>query len=164
MEVLKLKKFIFILSFFSLLFTGCFSSNNYTNSIYSNDEKIIAEGDSFYLNLKNQKLTDDSLTASCVFNGIDTIWQYNADSDLEVDLTYGLTLTKGKAKLVFIDGNNKITNIVERTEKYTDENTAIAKLNLKKGINRIKLVAADKPDLNLNLSIDVGDLEGLGLS
>ncbi|WP_308780268.1 hypothetical protein [uncultured Clostridium sp.] len=44
--------------------------------------------------------------------GLDIIWTYEADKDMELDMKYLLNVTSGKVKLVLISADNSVTSLI----------------------------------------------------
>lgn len=93
---------------------------------------------------------------------MDTIWTYESEDDIEIEMTYLLKLKKGKAKLVLISPDGTLTNTIEVNKDSVLEDYAVNKLSIKKGINRIKLVAADYAKIEFDIGIDYGTFSELG--
>jgi hypothetical protein len=133
------------------------------SSIYDDPDKIASESNSFsYYEDVDQDIEDTSCTVSVHgMDGMDTIWTIDAADDTEVSIDFELGLQSGEVKLVLISPDGELDNLIEcREENYVigDKN-----ITLKPGKNRIKIVSKDKAEFDLNLSIDDGDFEKLGL-
>ncbi|MBU5438050.1 hypothetical protein KQI42_08530 [Tissierella sp. MSJ-40] len=146
----------------TLLCTGC--GVNYMNSLYSKDDEISSDTNSFSLDKDEQSIDGQAYTGKLEFEGMDTIWKYNAEDDMEIELSYLLSVSKGKAKLVLIDPSGKLETLVENKDKTIQKDMETIKMSLKKGENRIKLVASNKAQIELKLSVDVGDLNNIGFN
>ena len=93
---------------------------------------------------------------------MDTVWTYDAAEDVSAELSYSVSVYNGKMKLVLIAPDDSLTTIAEITaetalgayQKYT--------VHLKKGKNRIKVVAGKDTKLDIELSIPIGEFEELG--
>ncbi|KNF07628.1 hypothetical protein CLPU_14c00460 [Gottschalkia purinilytica] len=146
--------------FATLLFTGC--RLNYMSSLYSKDNKISSDTNSFSLNKEEQSMDDQEYIGKLEFEGMDTIWKYNAENDMKIKLSYLLSVNKGKAKLVLIDPTGKVETLIENKDSNTQKNIETIMISLKKGKNRIKLVASNKAQIELKLNVNVGDLNKIG--
>ena len=143
----------------ALIISGC-SIN--TKSVYSNTNKISSNTNSFNLNNENQSIENHSYVGKLEFEGMDTIWTYNAEKNEEVEISYLLSVTKGKAKLILINSNEELETIIENKDNVqpTDMNSMI--LSLTEGENRIKLVAQDNAQIELKVNISKGELTKVG--
>lgn len=140
--------------------TGCTVS-----SIYSNEDKIISGTNTFNLSEEEQTIEGQKFIAEVQFGGMDTIWICEAGADYEVDIDYSLDLSEGKAKLVLISADGTIADIVESEfeEEDTSEKIGTMTLSLKKGENRIKLIAIDKSEVSFEIEIEDGEFYKLGM-
>lgn len=155
-----------ILLFLAMLFvlTGCFTGAiNDMGEIYSNDEKISSDTNTYNLNyIKNQTIDMQRFVGDIEFDGMDTIWKYNAEKDIEIDMSYLLTLSQGTAKLVLIQPDGTVVNITETTKDSDITELQVASLSLKEGENRIKLVAKNKARISFEFIIEMGDFFEFG--
>lgn len=144
-----------------LILSGC--SNNSMNTLYSNDKKIASDSNSFNLNSDKQSIDGQAYNGKLEFEGMDTLWKYKADKDYKIDISYLLSVAKGKAKLVLIYPDGTVTNIEENTDKAKPNELSTTSLTLLKGENRIKLVGANKAQIDLEVKISEGEFEKLGM-
>lgn len=143
-----------------LLLSGC--SNNSMNLVYTNDKEIANDSNSYNLTDDKQNIDGQVYTGEFEFEGMDTLWTYETDQDCKIDISYLLSLSRGKAKLVLITPDGAVTNIVENTNNSKKDKLTTISLSLLKGENRIKLIAANKAQIELEVQIDQGDFEKLG--
>lgn len=153
-----MKKALAVVFIMMLVLTGCSMG-----SIYSNEEKIASDNNSYNLDVKEQKIDGHKFTGNIEFEGMDTIWKYQAEEDSLIDITYLIKLTAGKAKLVLISPDGDVIDIVEITDKSDLMEASTTSLSLKKGENRIKLVATDNAKISFEIEIEVGDFFELGM-
>lgn len=153
-----MKKALAVVFIMMLVLTGCSMG-----SIYSNEKKIASDNNSYNLDVKEQKIDGNKFTGNIEFEGMDTIWKYQAEEDSLIDITYLIKLTAGKAKLVLISLDGDVVDIVENTDKSDLMEASTTSLSLKKGENRIKLVAADNAKISFEIGIEVGDFFELGM-
>lgn len=153
-----MKKALAVVFIMMLVLTGCSMG-----AIYSNEKKIASDNNSYNLDVKEQKIDGNKFTGNIAFEGMDTIWKYQAEKDSLIDITYLIKLTAGKAKLVLISPDGDVVNIVETTDKSDLMEASTTSLSLKKGENRIKLVAADNAKISFEIGIEVGDFLELGM-
>ena len=153
-----MKKALAVVFIMILALTGCSMG-----SIYSNEEKIAGDTNSYNLDVIEQKIDGHKFTGNIEFEGMDTIWKYQAEEDSLIDITYLIKLTSGKAKLVLISPDGDVVEIVENTDKSDLTETSTTPLSLKKGENRIKLVAKDNAKISFEIGIEVGDFLELGM-
>lgn len=152
-----MKRMIGFFVFITLLLTGC--SMNY---LYSNDKKISSYTNSFNLNKAEQTIEDQEYIGELEFEGMDTVWIYNAEQDMDIEVSYLLSVSEGKAKLVFIGPEGELKILVENTGNVIQKEMKTSKFSLKKGKNRIKLIGANKAQIYLKLKINEGILYTVG--
>lgn len=163
------KKYAAILILLSALLIGCSKNSmtyiydNYITSIYDDNEKISSTTNSYSLNGIEQSINGQQFRANIKrIEGMDTIWTYESDEDRELNMTYLISVTSGKLKLVLISPDNSVTNIIERTNQLNMSNYDTNTLHIKKGVNRIKLVADKDTSAELDITIPDGKLKKLG--
>ena len=84
-----------------LLLSGCVMNTG--ARVYDN-EKVLA-GDSNSYNLANYSgsQSDQTVSGSAEkLEGMDAIWELDTDEEKEVNISYSLTVTSGKAKLIYV--------------------------------------------------------------
>ena len=142
------------------------------STVYDNQE-LIAKNQSS-ANKMNYKLSrhDGTTTITCgKMQGMDIIWEYEADEDAVCQMYYNLKVTSGKAKLVLIQPDKTVITLAEQdstanensqtaesiTTDNTDETTStegpMVELDLKKGKNRIKIVCGKGTSFSLSFTI-----------
>ncbi len=155
----------------AMLLGGC--SGYKTSELYDNNRRIAGQGNTYNKVNYKQSQKDNTYKISCeVFEGMDTIWTYNASEDMEMKMTYSLEVEGGKAKLVLISPNGELQTIAEiisdedgyessessrsSTTGEADEDnegeTADVTLQLREGNNRIKLVGGADTSINLEMT------------
>lgn len=140
----------------SLVISGC--GSNYMNSLYSNNKEISSDTNSFSLNNDNQALDEKGYVGKLEFEGMDTIGEFNPERNTEVEISYLLSVTKGKAKLVLIKPDGDLETIVENKDNTKQSKMNSTKLSITKGENRIKLVAQDNAQIELKINVSNGEL------
>ena len=94
-----------------------------------------------------------SLTVS-KFDGRQTLWKKilegNADSEIQIDLK----ISRGNAKVVYIDADNNITVLLECSQNDPNEQKATKTVSLTNGLNRLKIVGYDCRDVDLKILFD----------
>lgn len=143
----------------SIIISGC--GLNYMSYLYSNNKKISSDN-SFSANNTKQTLDEHGYVGKLEFEGVDTIWSYNTETDTEVEISYLLSVTKGKAKLVLIKPDGEVEIIFESKDNNKQSKTNSTKLSLTKGENKIKLVAKDNANIELKIDASKGDLYKVG--
>lgn len=155
-------KYVMIFILMSMLIIGC--SKNYMTSIYNDNEKISSDTNSFNLDVKEQSIDGQKFKGVIEkIEGMDTIWTYEADKDTMLDITYLLNVSSGKSKLVLIYPDSSVTTIIETTKDSEVVDYATNPLQIKKGLNRIKIVADENTSLEFNISIPNGEFKELGM-
>lgn len=142
---------ILLLAVLCMLMTGC--SNEYAKTEYDSDKKIAAEGDRYSKNksLFNTSDGEYSLTVA-QYDGRETLWTDWTDKDQDVGIKLSLSLSKGRAKVVYVDDEGNITTIIECSPEDCTDGYITKNLSLKKGKNRIKIVGYDCRNIDLKFS------------
>ena len=131
--------------------------------MYDNDSKIADNSNSY--NLINCEQHIDGQNYQCrieKLEGMDTVWTYDAAEDVSAELSYSVSVYNGKMKLVLIAPDDSLTTIAEITAETASGASQKYTVHLKKGKNRIKVVAAKDTKLDIELSIPIGEFEELG--
>lgn len=150
---------IFMVLFIPLLI-GC---TNFMNSIYDNDKQISRTTNSFSIESDDQTLNDTELKGTVKkMVGMDKVWTYDSDEDSDIDITYMFKVKSGKVKLALIHPDDSVETIVETTKDSEVSDTATSTLHLKKGTNRIKIVAAEDTSFEFDINVPKGKLKKLG--
>ncbi len=120
-----------------------------------------------------RQFTKDGITTiTCKkMTGMETIWKYQANEDMTLQMVYDLKVTNGKAKLVLITPDDTIITLTEQdsavfednngqaseTTKYSDtgmpDMESTVDLNLQKGENRIRIVCRKGTTFSLSFRI-----------
>lgn len=127
-----------------------------------NDQKLLAGHDS--ANKMNYRLSihDETTTVKCnKMTGADTLWSYNADNDISLNMHYTFQVTNGKAKLILVNSDDTIITLAEQDsavasddpDSITSATESIAVLDLKKGVNRIKIACEKGASFSLSFNI-----------
>lgn len=151
-----MKKWIIFLMC-ALILTGCGM-----NSLYSNESKISSDTNSFNLNEEQQRVDNQEYIGQLEFEGMDTIWTYDAKEDINVEISYKLSVTEGKAKLVLVHPEGRLETITENKENKIQEQEENITLALERGSYRIKLVGANKAQIDLSFKASAGNLHTVG--
>lgn len=140
---------------------GC--ASNSMVDIYENDSKIASNSNSYNLINCEQRIEEQNYKCSIEkFEGMDTVWTYDAVEDVSAELSYFASVYNGKIKLVLIAPDDSLTTIAEITPETKLEDSSNYTINLKEGKNRIKIVAGEDTKLDIELSIPIGEFEELG--
>lgn len=117
--------------------------------MYDDSSKIIKSGDSytFYTCTSTWDSNKEMSMKFGSFSGTDTIWSFDVKKDTEVTFNYESNIDDGEFKVVLINPNKEIENILEGTVK--DKNT----IKVSKGEYRIKFVGK-KAKGKINISIE----------
>lgn len=155
------KKNKFIIMFLAMLLTGCSLKN--VSSIYNDNDKISGNYNTFNIDIEEQRIDGEKFVGIInKIEGMDTIWTYESEEDRNLDMTYLLNVETGKVKLVLISPDNSITNIIERTNESEITNYATSTIQIKKGLNRIKIVAGKKSSGEFDIKMPYGKFMELG--
>ena len=133
-------------------------------SIYNDNEKISSNTNSFNLDIEKQNIEGQKFNGVIKkIEGMDTIWTYESDKNMELDMTYLLNVISGKVKLVLIAPDSSVTNLIEVTKESDVIDYATNTLQIKKGFNRIKIVADKNTSFEFDISIPNGEFKELGM-
>lgn len=155
------KIFLIICILFTIILSGC---GNSRNSLYTDKREILSENNSFNLSNTEQEISQDGYVGKMEFEGMDTIWRYDCATETQLEVTYLLSVFNGTAKLVLITPNGEIETIAEEGYENNDNELTTIKLNLEKGLNRIKLVAKSNAIINIQLKVSQGELYEIGFN
>ena len=142
---------------------GCSGASSKQKNIYTNDEQIAAQGDTYsYLNRIGGK---DSIEKTNLINlefnrfyGTDTLWNIVSKGKHELELNYNCEISRGRFKAVLITPTKEVLVLFEGT----DVGTKI--INLDEGKHRLKIVGQDakgkiRIDIpeNINIRLEKND-------
>ncbi|MGL5634330.1 MAG: hypothetical protein ACRDDL_04635 [Sarcina sp.] len=137
----------------SITIGGCSSG---MNAIYEDDNKIQSYTSTFNLNAKHEILNKNSYSGDLKFEGVNTIWKYEALEAGKVDIDILCELKSGRFKLVLVDGNGNSKILVELDEVGKEFNENI-EINVKKDeVYRIRAVGDEA-----NINLEITSLEGV---
>ena len=131
--------------------------------IYDNDSKIAGNSNSYNLINCEQSIEEQNYKC-CIekFEGMDTVWICDAAEAVSAELSFFASVYDGKMKLVLIAPDGSLTTIAELTPETKLEDFINYTINLKKGKNRIKVVAGKDTKFDIDLFIPIGEFEKLG--
>lgn len=157
-----MKKQIIILP---VLLTVCFLLSgcllNSASKVYDDDKRIAENYNTYNLVKSVQNIDGDTLSGSADrLEGMGTIWRYKAKEDEEVTLNYKIKVDSGKAKLVYIAPDDKITTLIECTSD--SEKQMEITFSVPEGKNRIKLIGGKDTKIEYEISVDKGSIESFG--
>ena len=138
-----MKRKLFLCVALLVLFTAGGCSSDFMTSIYNDDSRIVEESDSY-----NRVRYVQS-----------TLWSCRASRDMEADIIYKIQVEKGKVKLVLIAPDDTLTIVTEVTSDTSEEHSE-AVLELKEGMNRIKIVAGEDTKFKMEVSVSEGEFKG----
>lgn len=156
---MKVRKWIGALLITACLIAGC--GMNPMLAVYDDNVKIASHSNTYNLINYEQVQEDLHFTASVEkMEGMDTVWVFDAEEDTIVDITYLLNVSSGKMKLVLINPEKEVSIIVECDSEMAEpvQDT----LEIKKGNNRIKVVASENTQFDMDMTLSAGGLKELG--
>ena len=158
----KIKRWLAALAA-GMLITGCSFAVNPGERFYDNEEGIAGETNSYNLTNYSGSQDDNTVSGSAEkMEGMDTIWNYTASDDTEVILSWKLSVSSGKAKLVLIDPDGNLSTLVECEASSDGEQEGSGTFEIKQGENRVKLVGAEETALEFEFTADKGDVHTPG--
>ena len=144
-----------------LLIPGCVVNRG--TKIYNSDEMIVKDYNSYNLVMSRQSVSENHLTGSAqTMEGMGEIWEFDAPKDLDVKIESQITVSSGKAKLVLIDPDDTVTILKEYTADSKAEQKYSETFRVKKGHNRMKLVAGKDTQIEFDISVDQGEMNTFG--
>lgn len=156
---MKVRKWIGVLLITACLIAGC--GMNPMLAVYDDNVKIASDSNTYNLINYEQVQEDLHFTASVEkMEGMDTVWVFDAEEDTIVDITYLLNVSSGKMKLVLINPEKEVSIIVECDSEMAEpvQDT----LEIKKGNNRIKIVASENTQFDMDMTLSASGLKELG--
>lgn len=133
-----------------------FAFDDGKNSIYNDEQKISANKDNYTFEDKIEaRISSNQIDMTYSgFSGMNTIWVIEVKEYSEIEFNLDSTVSIGEFKVVLINNQREIKNIVEGTEKGDKT------IKLEKGKYIVKLVgrkAAGKINLSIhkNQNIDI---------
>ena len=132
-----------------LTMTAC--SNEFAQQEYDSAEKIAESGDRYAKSVSVMTWNDRGLSFSAgSFDGRETMWSEIVTDEGTVGISVSLSLEEGMAKLVYIDPDDNITELIESTYGRDISRT----ITMPVGENRIKLVGYGCKELELEMLLD----------
>ncbi len=157
------QKFITFILLLILTFSFVACNNTSKYDVFNDNKKIASHDNNFFISNYYQRIEGKSF--DCLvenMSGMDTIWSFNSTQDKELEISYLINVNKGKVKLVLISPDNSISNIVEISDMSDLKDFAISKMNIKKGLNRIKIVVTEDSKFIFRIKISEGQFSKLG--
>lgn len=131
--------------------------------VYDNDRALAGDANSYNLTNYSSAQSDNTVSGTAEkLEGMDTIWEFDADEAGEVNISYSLTVESGKAKLVCVDPDGTVTTLVECIAGEGSEQSASDSIQVEAGENRIRLVGAEGTSLEYEFTADAGEVEPFG--
>lgn len=132
-----------------LTMTAC--SNEFAEQEYDSAEKIVQASDRYAMSLSASTWNNNVLSYSAgSFDGRETLWSELVTQEGTVEISVSMSLEEGMAKLVYIDPDDTITEIIEST--YGNDIRRM--ITMPVGENRIKLVGYGCKGLELEVELD----------
>ncbi|MDD2981324.1 MAG: hypothetical protein PHN80_15330 [Hespellia sp.] len=155
-----MRKIIKILSMVAVLLaatSGC--SLNTGAKVYDNEKMIVKNYDSYNLIRSKQNVKNNCISGSAeCMEGMGTIWKMDADTPTDVNISYKIKVSSGKAKLVLISPDNTVTELAECTPESDSEQKKSDTFHVDEGKNRIKLIGAKETKIEFEISADKGNM------
>lgn len=105
------------------------------DNIYANDTRIIEKSDTYSYMLKEGGNEANKTLLNFELTGMETLWEIEASEDTIVEIDYKSKVEAGDVKLVLISEDDDMQIFFE------GEGNGKSALEIKKGLNRIKIVA-----------------------
>lgn len=88
-----------------------------------------------------------------------TIWEFDSESDHELNFDYEINLESGEIRLVMIDPNNNVTDLLD--EYINPEIIGKKSINITKGNYRIKLLGIENAKGRIITKVNYGSISGV---
>ncbi|NLC45119.1 MAG: hypothetical protein GX783_12670 [Clostridiales bacterium] len=130
---------------------GCSSVVSHQDSIFDNDSKIIAQGDSHTYKSRLGNIADKETEIKFnSFSGSDTIYRIISDGESDAIFNFSSISDKGDFKVVLITADDEIINIVNGTGEGSES------ISIEDGTSRVKLIGK-KAKGEIKLKIESGE-------
>lgn len=141
-----------VISSITVVGIGCGPMNEYQNSMFDDESKIVKESDSHtYKSRAENNINEDKSIKFSSFSGTETIYELDCNNENEeIVLNLKTSIDKGDFKIVLISPEDKVTDIVIGTNELNET------FKLEKGTSRIKLVGKQSGG-KIDIRIDVGE-------
>lgn len=141
------------------LCVGCGAAS----SSYEDEAQIAQQHNTYNLPYAQQAVDNGVYAANVTFEGMDTLWGYDAPADGQIEVAHQLWVKDGRAKLVLVTPDGVCTTLVEDAGhgQPTSDLNSIA-VRVQAGHNRIRLVTDGESEIELQLQIDCGNFVPLG--
>ncbi len=140
---------VIVVAALCLTMTAC--SNEFAEQEYDSAEKIVESGDRYATSLSASTCTNNALFYSAgSFDGRETLWSEIVIEEGMVEISVSMSLDEGMAKVVYIDPDDNITELIESTYGKDISRT----ITMPEGENRIKLVGYGCKGLELEMEFD----------
>ena len=144
---------ICIIACMAVCLAGC--GNEYAKQEYNDAEKIAQIDDRYSESIYHFKSIDGGYSLTIAkFDGRDTFWKKTLEEDVEVEMQLDLKISSGTVKIVFIDCDNNITDLIECSQDSSNEQTATKTVSFTSGLNRLKIVGYDCKGIDLKILFD----------
>ena len=144
-----------------MLLPGC--ALNTGARVYDDEKALAADYNSYNLINFSGSQSENTVSGSAErLEGVDTIWEFDAQEQAEVNIFCHLTVTSGKAKLVYVDPDGTVSTLLECSAGEDGGMSASETIEVKEGENRIRLVGAEDTGLEYEFTADKGEVEAFG--
>ena len=157
---MKRSKLLFVMIAVILALAGC--ALILQVDVYDDEEALARTSNTYRIIGKSVRIVNQNCVGSMQrFEGMNTLWTSTVSNDGSIDITYKLSVSGGKLKLVLITPDDTVTTLVETTPDTTMEDYGTISVEVKKGDNRIKLVGSGVEKLNFDITIPIGEFHTL---
>lgn len=142
--------FVALVALMCVVLAGC--STEYAKEEYNLDSKIASRGDHCSIMAKSETCTTHGATFKAKeFAGNTTIYECSILDDGLMNIECSLSLSSGVAKLVYVDGYDAVTTLVECTPENPSIDSVVVATDVNVGKCRIKLVGYDCKDVEAEI-------------
>ena len=146
-----MRKLLVIVFAMMVMVTGC-SINN----LYNNTKALQKDSNTYNLDEESQRVESQMYEGSITFEGVSTIWRYEVEETTEIDFNINMESDSGRAKIILLKPDGEIEVLIEHDKDSMTSNEVFS-LNLEPGLNRIRVVAADKAEIKLVTTCEYGE-------
>lgn len=158
----KAVKVILLVMGMVLYFTGCGeTASDSMAEIYYDQEKLGSYYSSYKMAEAAEEQSGNQMTGTYRgLNGMVLLWNYEPDTDVALDVSYNLHVTKGKVKLIMVGSDGTIVTIAELSGGVTSDVLKTQSFSLHDGLYCLKLVGTEEAVVDFQVQINEGSFIG----
>lgn len=146
-----MRKLLVIVFAMIVLVTGCS-----INDLYNNTKALQKDSNTYNLDEESQRVEGQLYEGYITFEGISTIWRYEVEETTDIDFNISMESNSGRAKIILLKPDGEIEVLIEHDVDSMTSNEVFS-LKLEPGLNRIRVVAANKAEIKLVTTCEYGE-------